>query len=131
MIYYLLNNIKKDLYIIYTFIMSSLFSSPLSMNNKITTEVLKNKIFLDNHVYFVTNGWKLKENTITDIVYVHPNYPTDEFKVNINNKLIKITIPVLSSNYAYSTTFKSYYQASEYLQLHLKHYMDKITENNF
>jgi len=47
-------------------------------------------------------------------------------ELKINKNLIKITIPVLGANYEYSTTFNSYYQANEYLQFHLKNYMDKI-----
>lgn len=112
--------------------MSTVIPTPLLMNIcKNDFQSLKNKIFLDNHLYFTNNGWKLKENTKNDIIYNHPNYPTDEFKVNITNKYIKVTIPVLGANYAYSTTFNSYYQASEYLKLHLNYYMDKITENSF
>jgi len=74
----------------------------------------------------MSHGWKLKENTLNQIVYSHSNYPADEFKVKINKNLIKITIPILGANYEYLTTFNSYYQANEYLQFHLKNYMDKI-----
>lgn len=97
----------------------------VSMNNLDDTQLLENKMLLDSHIEFLKNGWKLKENTLNHIVYMNPIYPTDEFKIDIDNRLIKITVPVIGLNYEYSTRFSSYYLATEYLLLHLKNHTNK------
>ena len=93
-------------------------------------ELLKNKMLFDSHIEFLKNGWELKENTSTSIVYTNIHYPTDEFRIDINNRSIKITVPVIGLNYEYSTHFSSYYLANEYLLLHLNNHMNK-TESSY
>lgn len=89
---------------------------------QLQNQQIKNKMFHDVNLEFLDYGWELKENTMDTIVYTHPIYPTDEFKIKMNNKHIKVTIPVVSSNIEYSASFTSYYQASEYLLFHLNYH---------
>ena len=82
--------------------------------------VPKNEIFTDIHRTFIENGFKLSENSMTDLVYYNPNAAMDEFKISLYNKHIYITIPIKPKNYQYTTRFTNYYSAIEYLLYHLK-----------
>lgn len=95
----------------------------ISIDNNTHDIKMINKLFIEVNYEFLNQGWKLDKNTLTEISYVNPIYPTDEFKIQIKNKLIKVTVPVLGANYEYSTSFSSYFQASEFLLLHLNDHL--------
>lgn len=102
--------------------MTSVFNIPkVSVDYKHDSPII-NKMFLDVNLEFINQGWKLHKNTLNEISYINPMYPTDEFKIKLNNKLITVTVPVMLLNYEYSTTFNSYFQASEYLLSHLENH---------
>ena len=88
----------------------------------------KNKIFTDIHQNFVENGFVLRENTMTKLIYYNPTSSMDEFKISLDNKLIKVTIPIKPKNYEYTTHFTSYYLATEYISYHLKNYLDNCSD---
>lgn len=88
----------------------------------------KNKIFTEIHENFVENGFILKENTMTKLIYLYPKVAMDEFKIRLENKLIYVTIPIKPKNYEYTTTFTSYYLATEYISYHLKNYLDNCSD---
>lgn len=87
----------------------------------------KNKIFMDIHQEFLENGWRLRENTMTNMLYYNPKNLTDEFKIRVENKLIYVTIPITPGNYEYTTKFTGFFLASEYISFHLKNYNNKLT----
>ncbi len=93
--------------------------------DKETSHSPKNKMFTDIHQEFLNNGWHLRENTMTKMLYYNPISPMDEFKIRLENKLIYITIPIISGNYEYTTKFTNYFLANEYILLHLKNYAFK------
>jgi hypothetical protein len=80
----------------------------------------KNKIFINIHQNFVENGFELRENTMTNLIYFNPTAGMDEFKIRLDNKYIYVTIPIKPKNYEYTTKFTSYYLAFEYISNHLK-----------
>lgn len=90
----------------------------------------KNKIFTDIHQCFIENGFKLKENSMTNLIYFNPNAAMDEFKIRLDNKLIYVTIPIKPKNYEYTAKFTSYYLATEYISSHLKNYLDNSSDNS-
>jgi len=90
----------------------------------------KNKIFTDIHQNFVESGFKLRENTMTNLIYFNPTAAMDEFKIRLDNKLIYVTIPIKPKNYQYTTNFTSYYLATEYISYHLKNYLDNSSDNS-
>ena len=42
-----------------------------------------------------------------------------QFRINVNKRSIDITIPLKYSHELYSTSFDNYYDASEYILMHL------------
>jgi len=100
----------------------------VSQYNESVNTFPKNKYFTDIHQEFLENGWRMRDNTMTHLLYYNPNNLADEFKVSLENKLIYVTIPITYGNYEYKTKFKSYYLASEYISFHLNNYLDKYTQ---
>lgn len=90
----------------------------------------KNKIFSDIHQNFLENGFKLRENSMTNLIYFNPNSAMDEFKIRLDNKCIYVTIPIKPKNYEYTTKFTSYYLATEYISNHLKNYLDNSSDHS-
>lgn len=87
----------------------------------------KNKIFHDIHQEFLENGWRLRETTMTNMLYYNPKNLTDVFKIRFENKLIYVTIPITPGNYEYTTKFTSFFLATEYISYHLKNYRNKLS----
>ena len=85
----------------------------------------KNKLFIDIHNDFIKNGWRLRDNMMKNLLYYNPRNLLDEFKINISDRIIHVTVPITPGNYEYTTKFTSLYLASEYLSFHLKNYHDK------
>lgn len=87
----------------------------------------KNIFFQDIHQEFLQNGWRLRETTMTNMLYYNSKIITDEFKIRFENKLIYITIPITYGNYEYTTKFTSFFLAIEYITYHLKNYRNKLS----
>jgi hypothetical protein len=96
----------------------------MNQSPTITIAKYENKLHpgFDIHNDFLNNGWELNTRDTTNFSYNNKNYPLDEFKVEINNKNIKITVPIVGANCEYTTNFTSYYLANEYLLMHLKNH---------
>ena len=89
----------------------------------------KNKMFQELHHEFLENDWMLGENTMTKMIYYNPRNITDEFKIHLENKVIYATIPITPGNYEYTTSFTSFFLATEYISFHLKNYENKFKIN--
>lgn len=74
---------------------------------------------------FIKYNWKLVKNTFSEIIYKKDISMIEEFIIKVRNKLIEVYIP-FKTNIIYKTNFKSYYDASEFIELHLKVYEDVI-----
>ena len=81
------------------------------------------------HKKFISRGWELKENKSEAIVYIDPINENDRFSININQNNISVSVPISNSNIQYKTILNNYFDASEYLEMHLDHFMK--TENRF
>lgn len=79
-----------------------------------TTEPL-NKGFIQVVETFVSAGWKLVENTMSQLVFVNPKNMYDEFKMSVEESKVVVVIPMPNSPVAYSTKFNNYFEASEYI----------------
>jgi len=98
----------------------------ISLQDEDINHFPKNKLFIDIHQEFMKNGWRLKGNTMINLLYYNPQNLSDEFKINMSNKTINVTVPITPGNYEYTTKFTSLYLAIEYLSFHLKNYHDKL-----
>lgn len=74
-----------------------------------------NKGFLDVHQNFTERGWNIKTNTKNILSYVKSVNVLDEFILNVDKTNISVIIPLPNSNIAYKTSFKNYFEASEYI----------------
>ena len=82
------------------------------------------------HYKFKEYNWVLLKNTMDTLVYVKPNHynDCDEFKIELYENKIFITIPVLGRNIGYKTHFNSYFLAHEYVSMHLENYETNMSD---
>ena len=97
------------------------------INNEVEKDVkLINKGFLYINEIFITYGWKLNKNTFSEIIYKHSSSNMDEFIIKINEKNIEIFIPFKNNNVTFKTVFYNYFDASEFLEFHIKIYDETL-----
>ncbi len=77
---------------------------------------IKNKGFAILDSMFKKNGWHLVKNEMTWINYSVNGDETSFFDIKITADKIIVSVPVKNSIFQYVTTFKSYYDASEYIE---------------
>ena len=94
---------------------------------KATSEPL-NKGFLQVVEKFSSVGWKLVENTRTQLTFVHPNNIYNEFKMRVHESKVEVVIPMPNSVVAYSTKFNNYFEASEYILSRLDDFLAATNE---
>lgn len=81
---------------------------------------IKNKGFAILHELFIENGWHLVKNDFEWIVYSKLGHETEFFEIRLDKNCILVSIPIKNSAYQYRTSFKDYFQASEYLEMRFK-----------
>ena len=84
---------------------------------------LKNKGFAIVGATFKEHGWTIAKNEINWICFTKFGDETSFFDIKILSDRISVTVPIKNSAYQYTTSFKSYYDASEYLEKRLQDYM--------
>lgn len=80
---------------------------------------------IDNVIsQFISYGWNIVKNTLTEIVFSRVSRPYDEFAMKIDPDTRKITvlIPLINHNASYYTTFTDYLSAAKYILDHLDNY---------
>jgi len=77
---------------------------------------LKNKGFALLDKMFKEHGWYITKNEMDWICYTRPEHETEYFEIKITKDKVFISSPVKNTAYQYSTTFKDYFSASEYLE---------------
>lgn len=99
----------------------------LSCDSILNTE-LKNKGFSILDTVFKQHGWHLVKNEMNWICYTKFGQETDIFDIKIDQKMVHVSIPIKNSRFQYSTSFKDYFQASEYVEARLLDFIDKKIE---
>lgn len=94
---------------------------------KATSEPL-NKGFIQVVERFNSAGWKLVENTKTQLVFVNPQNIYDEFKMQVHESRVEVVIPMPNSPVAYSTKFNNYFEASEYMLSRFQDFLAATSE---
>lgn len=75
---------------------------------------------------FLNHDWNLIKNTFSEIIYKKDTSDMDEFIIKINEKNIEIYIPFKNNNVTYKTIFSNYFDASEFLELHINVYNETL-----
>ena len=96
-----------------------LSSDPILSSN------IVNKGFAILDATFKENGWQLMKNEKNWITYSKTADETSFFDIKIMPDKIIVSVPIKNSIYQYLTTFKSYYEASEYIEQKLYDYISK------
>jgi hypothetical protein len=91
-------------------------SNMLTNNESILNTEIKNKGFALLDQMFKENGWHLVKNEMNYICYTRFGHETDIFEIKIDAKNIHIGIPIKNSPFQFNTSFKDYFQASEYIE---------------
>ena len=85
-------------------------------NDPILNSEIKNKGFAILDAMFKENGWHLAKNEMNWINYSKFGDETSYFDIKLTNDKIIVSVPLKQSIFQYITTFKSYYEASEYIE---------------
>ena len=97
-------------------------------NNLLSDNILqsdvKNKGFAILDSTFKQNGWHLIKNEMNWITYTKLGDETSYFDIKISQDNIVTSIPIKNSRYQFVTSFKSYYEASEFIEQKLFDYIN-------
>jgi hypothetical protein len=92
-------------------------------NDSILNSDIKNKGFAILDTLFKERGWHLVKNEINWINYTKFGDESTYFDIKISNDKIIVSVPIKNSIYQFVTTFKSYYEASEFIEQKLYDYI--------
>lgn len=91
------------------------YHNMLSINNIFDTEI-KNKGFTILDSTFKQNGWQMIKNEMDWITYTKLGDETSYFDIKILQDRIVTSVPIKNSRYQFVTSFKGYYEASEFIE---------------
>jgi hypothetical protein len=79
----------------------------------------KNRIFAESGLEetFGQDNWSLHTNEPDHIAFKSPTSDYDYFEIFVDSKKIYVTIPLKNSTYKYKTSFDSYFNACEYVEM--------------
>ena len=95
----------------------------LSTSTSQEESTIQNKGFLLLDNMFKNNGWKLIKNEMNWICFSKPGFQTEYFEIKIDISKIYVSIPIKNSIFQYSTSFKDYYSAVEYIEDRFKDFI--------
>lgn len=88
----------------------------LSREQQTTNQPINNKGFVDLDAVFTENGWHKVKNELDHIIFTKLGYESDQFEIRLDKTQVHVIVPLKNSSFAYSTSFKSYFEASEYVE---------------
>jgi hypothetical protein len=86
------------------------------LNDSILNSQIKNKGFAILDSTFKQHQWHLIKNELNWICYTKFGIETNSFDIKILPDKIIVSVPIKNSSYQYVTNFKSYFEASEYIE---------------
>ena len=86
------------------------------LNDSILNSQIKNKGFAILDSTFKQHQWHLIKNELNWICYTKFGIETNSFDIKILPDKIIVSVPIKNSCYQYVTNFKSYVEASEYIE---------------
>jgi len=81
-----------------------------------TNEPIKNKGFADLDAVFTKNGWHKVKNEPDHIIFTKFGRESDRFELSLDKTIVHVVVPLNNSSFAYATSFKSYFEALEYVE---------------
>ncbi len=87
----------------------------LTNDSPLTSEI-KNKGFSIIDTTFKQNGWHRVKNELNWLSYTNISDETSFFDIKIFTDKIIVSVPIKNSIYQYVTSFKGYFEASEYVE---------------
>jgi hypothetical protein len=89
---------------------------------------INNELSLLNKL-FKSNGWQVEHsnNTSDDIMYSKPGNETEFFKIELDNNIIYVSVPLKNSTFQYKTKFPDYYSAIKYTESKFYYFIDNET----
>ena len=88
-----------------------------------TTTKCKNISFACLEETFGQHNWSLQINELDHIVFKSPISDFDYYEIFVDKNKINVAIPLKNSTYKYKTSFNSYFQASEYIEMQLQDFL--------
>ncbi len=85
---------------------------------------IKNKGFAILDSILKKNGWHLIKNEMNGITYTKFGDETSYFDIKILQDKIIVSVPIKNLRYQFVTSFKSYYEASEFIEQKLFEYIN-------
>ncbi len=86
------------------------------LNDPVLNSQIKNKGFAILDSIFKQHQWHLIKNELNWICYTKFGIETNSFDIKILPDKIIVSVPIKNSCYQYVTNFKSYFEASEYIE---------------
>ena len=87
------------------------------MNTTMTT--IKNKGFMILEELFLKHNWKCIKNDMDHILFQKNGNDYDYFEMHVTQNKICVSVPIKNSRFQYKTNFNSYFNACEYIEMHL------------
>ena len=84
------------------------------------TSEIKNKGFLILDEMFKLHGWHKSKNEMNWIIYTKAGFETEFFEIKVDQTMICVCVPLKNSIFQYTTSFKDYFTASEYIENRFK-----------
>jgi hypothetical protein len=100
----------------------------LSVQNEISNTEIKNKGFFLLDEMFKSNGWHMTKNEMNWICYTRAGNETEFFDIKLDQKRVYVSVPIQNSIFQYTTSFKDYFTASEYVEQRFKDFTITITK---
>jgi hypothetical protein len=95
----------------------------LSREQQTINEPIKNKGFSVLDEVFTENGWHKLKNEPNHIIFTKFGHESDQFEIRIDKTQVHVVVPLRYSSFAYTTSFKSYFEASEYMEERFNEYI--------
>jgi hypothetical protein len=92
-----------------------------NINNDINNDI-NNKGFTILHSLFKEKGWYIVKNELNWISYTKFDDETSFFEIKILPNKITVCVPIKNSQYQFITSFKGYFETSEFIEKKLLEY---------
>ena len=85
----------------------------------LNTEIINKGFFIIDEL-FKSNGWHMTINEMNQISYTKSGNETEFFDIKIDRTKVYVSVPIKNSIFQYTTSFKDYFTASEYVEQRFK-----------
>ena len=91
-----------------------------------TTTKFKNISFVCLEEEFAKHNWLLEINEADHIVFKSPTSDYNYYEIYVDKNKINVSIPLKNSTYKYKTSFNSYFEACEYIEMQFNDFISTL-----